>query len=36
VLPKSSGDTWLGVFSRPISVTTIQDPIFDLKSDGTQ
>ncbi len=36
VLPKSSGDTWLGVFSKPISVTTIQDPIFDFKSDGTQ
>jgi hypothetical protein len=23
------------VFSRPISSTAIQDPIFDLKTDGT-
>lgn len=35
ILPRSSGDTWLGVFSRPISSTAIQDPIFDLKTDGT-
>jgi len=32
---KSSGDTWLGVFSSSITEDIIGSPSWDLKSDGT-
>ena len=34
-LPKSSGDTWLGIMSNKIGETAIGNPSWDFKSDGT-
>ena len=35
-LAKSSGDTWLGMFSNKIAETAMGNPSWDFKSDGTQ
>jgi hypothetical protein len=35
-LARSSGDTWLGMFSNRVAETAMGNPSWDFKSDGTQ
>ena len=35
-LAKSSGDTWLGMFSNKVAETAMGNPSWDFKNDGTQ
>ncbi|MCE9619420.1 MAG: prepilin-type N-terminal cleavage/methylation domain-containing protein [Planctomycetes bacterium] len=35
LLPRSAGDTWLGIFSSTISQVNIGDPLFDPNDDGS-